>query len=665
MPGQSPLDIHDHRQWSMPLDGPRRVAFERFHNPSRWPSWMLDTVRAREQAGTPEHIDAIADIALPDQDESPVRLRDLWADGPAVIVWLRQFGCPFCRAYAVQLNRARGRFQEAGARLVLIGQGTPDDARRFRRHLGIDLQILTDIDRVTYLWAGTKLAALDELIGPRVVARGLLAMAQNRVLLGHNTADEAQLGGSIIVTPNRTIVFSHISRDASDMASPKVLLDALRGAAPRVREATASSRSSSHAPRAKAKVVVAAALTLMGSMVLRAPNANATSPAGLPQGDPGQPVFVTGAGAAPLPTDRTVAHWHGQFTDPFDGTSYGFNMVGADPALQQDVTIPVDIIPVDAVFTSQGNYRLSGSDIIPRLLASPIFSPTDFSSTPWVTGAMDTSGNVAVVPGGELSAGNTGVQFEDAIMRSQFNRVGTSYHVRLRPTVLSPWTVNCSRAGGAVFQNSRGVVYGYCNNYPFDAPWGQWNPDPTHLILFVGDNLIIGPIGGGALGWHAASRLQGYGTGRSNAQGNAPLQTWGYATYLRPGTYNPAFAPFESDVSVFAHELAEWADDPFDNNLIGAYDSPLPPQGGCGRLLEVGDPVDRVAFTVPGNAYDTGPYADGSWHSQDIVFLPWFARETPNVTSQATQSASPNGGRYTFMGDLNPYAAFHGPAAAC
>lgn len=232
MAGESSSGFHEHRPWSMPMEGLRRAASERFQGPSRWPSWMLDAVRTREQPATPENIDALAEITLPDQDGHPVRLRVLWQDRPAVIVWLRQFGCPFCRAYAVELNRARSRFREVGARLVLIGQGTPEDARRFRRHLHIDLQVLTDADRVTYFWAGTKLATLDELIGPFVVGRALLQMARQQVVIGHNTADEAQLGGSIVVTPDGRVPFAHISRDASDVASPAELLRDVAGARP-------------------------------------------------------------------------------------------------------------------------------------------------------------------------------------------------------------------------------------------------------------------------------------------------------------------------------------------------------------------------------------------------------------------------------------------------
>src|SRR5690348_13609932 len=65
---------------------------------------------------------------------------------------------------------------------------------------------------------------------------------------------------------------------------------------------------------------------------------------------PGSPSFTAMGGATPLNTDRTVAHWHGQFTDPTNGVTYGYNMVGnADPrsGTAGTTTIGVDIIPLD------------------------------------------------------------------------------------------------------------------------------------------------------------------------------------------------------------------------------------------------------------------------------------------------------------------------------
>lgn len=34
----------------------------------------------------------LADIVLPDQDSSDVRLGDLWAERPVALVWLRHYG---------------------------------------------------------------------------------------------------------------------------------------------------------------------------------------------------------------------------------------------------------------------------------------------------------------------------------------------------------------------------------------------------------------------------------------------------------------------------------------------------------------------------------------------------------------------------------------------
>ena len=35
---------------------------------------------------------ALQDLQLPDQDGTPVRLGDLWAERPVALVWLRHYG---------------------------------------------------------------------------------------------------------------------------------------------------------------------------------------------------------------------------------------------------------------------------------------------------------------------------------------------------------------------------------------------------------------------------------------------------------------------------------------------------------------------------------------------------------------------------------------------
>jgi len=409
---------------------------------------------------------------------------------------------------------------------------------------------------------------------------------------------------------------------------------------------------------------------LVGALALAAvlPAQITAAGGGLPERYPGQPYVLTRTGAKPLSTSKTIPYWHGEFTDPTNGVTYGYNMVGADPATETATVIPVDIIPLNLTFDSAPGYALNGSDVVARTLASPIFQNNDYSATSAVSGAADAIGRIPVVAGGPLSAGNTNVQYLDAIMRSQFNRVGTGYHVILQPTVLPAVPVNIPTDQGLLLRNPVGVLWGLqADPRAFDGVLAKLHLDPTHLWILLTDNVFLGsPIGVCcATGFHATGLVAGRGGAQGSAQGDQPLPTWIYSAYVRPGTYNPVFRPFWSDINTLSHEIAEWADDPFINNYVNPWAVSEAPEYGCTNVLEIGDPVFHLAFALPGNSYDAGPMADGYWHPEDEVFLPWMARQAPNTTSQLTQQPSAFGGRYSFMGDLNPYPDFHRPAPGC
>jgi hypothetical protein len=128
----------------------------------------------------------------------------------------------------MQLHRARGEFEDAGATLVLIGQATPRDAAQFRRRQGIQLPVLADKDRVSYRAAGAKVAGITDLFGPKVIAKGAITGARNKTIQGRTIGSTAQLGGVLVVLPGGEIAWSHMSADAGDNASPEEILAAVR-----------------------------------------------------------------------------------------------------------------------------------------------------------------------------------------------------------------------------------------------------------------------------------------------------------------------------------------------------------------------------------------------------------------------------------------------------
>lgn len=128
----------------------------------------------------------------------------------------------------MQLYGAKEEIEAAGVQVVLIGQATPRHAAHFRRTMKIDLPVLADEKRESYEAAGAKVATMGELLGPKMVAKGIQATRKLGVHQGRTIGHPAQLGGAMIVTPDSAVAWSHMSKDASDNAEPDEILAAVR-----------------------------------------------------------------------------------------------------------------------------------------------------------------------------------------------------------------------------------------------------------------------------------------------------------------------------------------------------------------------------------------------------------------------------------------------------
>jgi hypothetical protein len=405
-----------------------------------------------------------------------------------------------------------------------------------------------------------------------------------------------------------------------------------------------------------------------------------------------QALYTTTAGAGVLPTTKTLQHWHGTAVNPDDGLTYGYNMVGADPFTCSgsgcSATIPVDITPINVVVDGM---TFSGSDVVAPTLASPQFAVNDYGTTPAATAAGAFPNAPAEIrgPGGALSQGDAGnlLQLEDATMRAQFNQTGGSpYHLSLgTPTVHPALTIVVPPGDGTLLQSGRGVIFASVKSNWWASRVSLLNntlpySDPTHLPIYLTNNVLLhigpDPTNCCIIGFHGASEVNGHGTGSGNGNGNQPVQTWAWASWVQPGIYSRPNGGTDwalQDIHALSHEISEWADDPFVSNDVEPWLTPTAPQYGCSSVLETGDPVVAIGFAMGTNTFEQGPNpngtqsADGYYHPEDEVFLPWFMRTSPNDIAEPVQSDPSNtdNGRYTLMGDLNPFSGFRAPATGC
>jgi hypothetical protein len=355
----------------------------------------------------------------------------------------------------------------------------------------------------------------------------------------------------------------------------------------------------------------------------------------------GSPQFTTMGGVAPSAGARTIPTFTYNATDPTNGVTYPISIVGGNPADNTTTTIPVVIIPLRMTFDDGG--VLDGANRAAATAASPIFTDSTYDPA--------------------MAGGDVG-QYGDVFMRAQANKIGSGYHVKLgTPTTLPTVTINVPKKQGNAYVNGRGVVYGLVDIGWFSAQlqglMSAMQIAPETVPVFLTDNVMLDinhdPANCCVIGYHGAAHPTGMGMGSTNANGPAPVNTFIYAAYTTPNTFNPAGAPGLQDIHALSHEVAEWLDDPFTVNAVQPWLTPTAPQYGCTPVLETGDPVVGIWFPLAGNP-DTNPLANGVWHPEDEVFAQWFLRESPS---------SAFNGNYTFMGPYNPFPGFHTVATGC
>jgi len=255
----------------------------------------------------------------------------------------------------------------------------------------------------------------------------------------------------------------------------------------------------------------------------------------------GRPLTTTVGGATVLPTTQTVQHWFGSTLDPQNGVTYGYNIVGADPnncsGPDCDVTITVDIIPLNAIVAGES---FNGTEVVAATLASPVFALNDYGSTPFATalGNFPNQPNEIQGPGGVLSQNDAGnqLQLQDAIQRAEFNKTGlSSYHLRLNPVVHDPITFVVPSGKSFVGQSPNGLDGAFIDFDWWSAQIQTLNGnlaylDPTHLALYLTKDVLLSPAHGVCcfVGYHGAAKSR-------NGNGDQPVQTFAYASYLLPG----------------------------------------------------------------------------------------------------------------------------------
>jgi hypothetical protein len=338
----------------------------------------------------------------------------------------------------------------------------------------------------------------------------------------------------------------------------------------------------------------------------------------------------------------TLPLWSFNVLAARDGQRHRGVQVGTDPFTNPgSASVPVRIVPIRfvlhnvatafdpntfAISTQPAHYVIDPTDRdracmgnsnnVPAIVLrqSPIFEPTNFSFGPTALG---------------------NVQYVDAHQRASFynanGNVAGNYHLILDPAILSDAiTLDVPAYAGLAIDPNVAQIFNTAFGFNFcglsaivDINWFDEHVndvllphlagagvDPTNLPYFLVYNTwMAAPVT-----FFGSCCIGGYhSNGFAGRSPTVPSQTYAVANFDSTGIFGPGAL----DSAIAAHEIGEWANDPYGINLV-------PPWGGTGQVagcqsnLEVGDPL--TGTTMPNV---TG--ANGfTYHLQELAFFSWF-----------------------------------------
>jgi peroxiredoxin len=147
-----------------------------------------------------EHADKTRDEllrAFRTQEGQSVYDRSLAA--PQLVVFLRHFGCVFCREALAQLADKRQQIEASGTQLLLVHMGSEEEARSYFERYGLaDCARVSDPGSSLYQAFELPRGSFAQLFGPSTWLRGLQATLRGH-LVGSKLGDGFQMPGTFLL----------------------------------------------------------------------------------------------------------------------------------------------------------------------------------------------------------------------------------------------------------------------------------------------------------------------------------------------------------------------------------------------------------------------------------------------------------------------------------
>ncbi|NJC96220.1 MAG: hypothetical protein C3F07_05230 [Anaerolineales bacterium] len=176
--------------------------------------------------------DPAPDLELQDVNGNPVKLSSFWKRQVLLLAFTRHFGCPQCKEMVDQLVTVSPELKEKDLGLVIVTQGTPEEAKAFCAERAPGVTCLADPQRKAYQAYGLERANVWQSFLSFNVWRSNRRLKRERgwnTDLPPNGQDALQMAGTFVIAPDGRIRLPYYYDDIADHPSIDLLLHGVMG----------------------------------------------------------------------------------------------------------------------------------------------------------------------------------------------------------------------------------------------------------------------------------------------------------------------------------------------------------------------------------------------------------------------------------------------------
>ena len=157
--------------------------------------------------------DTVLDLPIEGVNLRGATLRQELGNEPTLLVFVRHFGCIFCREMIADIGNAAQK-NPAHPSVLFFFQGTAAQGKEFFPRFWKDARAVADLPKNFYNAFGLERGSLSQMFGPEVWACGIRAVAKGH-FIGAPVGDPWMMPGLFYVQGNR-VHWSHHFRHAGD-----------------------------------------------------------------------------------------------------------------------------------------------------------------------------------------------------------------------------------------------------------------------------------------------------------------------------------------------------------------------------------------------------------------------------------------------------------------